>query len=138
MKIEFEGNSVAEIVAQMQDFLWDVCHSPDDGPVDTMAQVPVEVPVEGMLPDEAEKAEAEDIKPVLTIAQREELEANAPEHKEPPQPTLEEVRAVMKELRDRKGVDAVKALLADFGVKSVPDLKPEQYITVYDRARMEA
>ena len=135
MKIEFTGNSVEDVAAQMFDFLEATGHIVSaDKEVDTLAQVPVE----GMLPDEADKAVEEEIKPVLTMAQRAELEAKAPEHKEPPQPTMEEVRKVLKELRDRKGVEAVKALLADFGVKSAPDLKPEQYLTVYDRARMEA
>ena len=62
---------------------------------------------------------------------------NAPVHEEPEQPTLEEVREAMKALRDRKGAGAVKELLKAYGAKSVPELKPEDYLGARDRALTE-
>jgi hypothetical protein len=43
----------------------------------------------------------------------------------------------MKELRDRKGPDAVKEILKAYGAKTVPDLKPEDYLGARDRALTE-
>jgi len=83
-------------------------------------------------------ADIGDIKPVLSEEQIAENLAKAPEHEMPPVPTLEEVRAVLKTLRDRKGADAVKELLKAYSAKSVPDLKPEDYLGVVSRARLEA
>ena len=88
-------------------------------------------------PVEAQMPEPQEIKPVLTQAQMEENVANAPTHELPPQPTLEEVRAVMKELRDRKGSAAVKEILTGYGAASLPELKPEDYLGAIDRARAE-
>lgn len=41
-----------------------------------------------------------------------------------------EVRAAVAELRDSKGIDAVKAIFAKFGVTKFPELEPEQYTDV--------
>lgn len=90
-----------------------------------------ETPVEEPMP------QPEEIKPVLTQAQMEENIANAPKHEMPPQPTLEEVRAVLKELRDRKGSAAVKEILSGYGAGSLQELKPEDYLGAIDRARAE-
>ena len=79
----------------------------------------------------------EEIKPVLTQEKMEELKATAPEHELPPVPTLEEVRAALKGLRDRKGSAAVKSLLKEYGADSLPDLKEEDYLVVRDRAIAE-
>ena len=81
--------------------------------------------------------EPKEIKPVLTQAQMEENIKNAPEHRDPPQPSLEEVRAALKQLRDRKGSAAVKELLKAYGADSLPNLKPEDYLGARDRALME-
>lgn len=75
--------------------------------------------------------------PVITQAQIEENIANAPVHEEPPQPSLEEVRAALKVLRDKKGSRVVKDLLKAYGADSLPDLKPEDYLGALSRAQME-
>lgn len=75
--------------------------------------------------------------PVISQAQMEENIANAPAHEEPKQPTLEEVRAAMKALRDKKGAGAVRELLKAYGADSLPDLKPEDYLGALSRAQME-
>ena len=93
-------------------------------PVDTIVKAPVSEP-----PTE--------IKPVLTQEQVEENIANAPVHEEPPQPTLEDVRDAMKARRDKKGAGAVKELLKAYGAKSVPELKPEDYLGAMSRAYAE-
>lgn len=41
-----------------------------------------------------------------------------------------EVRAAVAELRDSKGIDAVKAIFTKFGVTKFPELEPEQYTSV--------
>ena len=113
MTISFTANSVAEMKAQMLEFL-------------------------NCIPGSTKVTEVTEIKPVLTQEQMAQNVANAPKHVDPPQPTLEEVRAAMKGLLDRKGRAAVKELLAAFKASSVPDLKPEDYLGVIDRARAEA
>lgn len=75
--------------------------------------------------------------PVITQAQMEENVKNAPVHEEPIQPSLEEVRAAMKALRDKKGAGAVRELLKAFNADSLPDLKPEDYLGAFSRAMME-
>ena len=62
-------------------------------------------------------------------------EASAVE--ETPKPKLEDVRAALKELRDRKGSGAVKELLKAFGADSLPDLKEEDYLGALARAKTE-
>ena len=49
----------------------------------------------------------ETVEPVITQERMEENIANAPVHEEPPVPTLEEVRAALKKLRDKKGAAVV-------------------------------
>ena len=83
------------------------------------------------------ETKTEEIKPVLTPEQMEENVKNAPVHELPPVPPIEEVRDALKQLRARKGTDAVKALLKEYNADSVPDLKEEDYLIVRDRALME-
>ena len=78
------------------------------------------------------------IKPVLTQAQMEENIAKAPAHELPPIPPIEEVRKALNDLKDTKGIAAVKALLKEYGANSVPELKPECYLQIRDRAQAEA
>ena len=121
MEIRFSG-TMTEIVEQILNFMVSIkgvnfkAKEPD-----TLAQVPQDEP----------------IKPVLTQAQMEENLANAPEHKEPPQPTMEQVRAALGGLRDRKGIAAVKELLKAYGAKTVQELKPDDYLGAIDRANTE-
>lgn len=79
----------------------------------------------------------EEIKPVISQARMEENIKNAPEHKMPEMPSLEEVRGALKALRDRKGAAAVKDLLNEYNASSVPGLKEEDYLVVRDRALAE-
>lgn len=79
----------------------------------------------------------EEVKPVITQERMEENIANAPVHEEPPVPTLEEVRAALKKLRDKKGATAVKEILKEYGADSLPELKEEDYLIVRDRALAE-
>ena len=115
MELRFTG-TLSEVIEQAASFLKAVRNEPD-----TLAPVPKDEP----------------IKPVLTQAQMEENLAKTPEHKEPPQPTMEQVRGALTALRDRKGVTAVKELLKAFGAKTVQDLKPEDYLGAIDRANTE-
>lgn len=75
--------------------------------------------------------------PVVPMKQAEENVAAAPEHKEPEQPSIEEVRAALKELRDRKGSAAVKEVLKAYGADSLTSLKPEDYLGAMARAFTE-
>ena len=70
----------------------------------------------------------EEIKPVISMDQMEEAQANAPVHEEPKQPSIEEVRAAMKELRDQKGPNAVREILKAYNAGTMSDLKPEDYL----------
>lgn len=121
MELRFTG-TMPEIIDQVANFLLSIkgvsLVKPEP---DRLAQVPQNEP----------------IKPVLTQAQMEENLAKAPEHKEPPQPTLEQVREALTGLRDRKGIGAVKELLKAYSAKSVQDLKPEDYLGAIDRANTE-
>jgi hypothetical protein len=75
--------------------------------------------------------------PLITQAQMEENIKNAPEHKLPDPPSIEEVRAALKELRARKGADAVREILSAYGVENLTQLKPEDYAGALDRAKTE-
>ena len=66
----------------------------------------------------------------------EENVAKAPVHELPPQPTMEEARAVLNDLRKRKGTDAVKEILEAYGAKTFKELKPEDYLGAIDRAKV--
>jgi len=77
---------------------------------------------------------SEEIKPVISQERMEENIQNAPKHEEPKIPPLEEVRQALKDLRDKKGSEAVKALLKEYGADSLPNLKEEDYLVVRDRA----
>ena len=79
----------------------------------------------------------EEIKPVISMDQMEEAQANAPVHEEPKQPSIEEVRAAMKELRDKKGPNAVREILKAYNAGTMSDLKPEDYLGALARAKSE-
>lgn len=91
------------------------------------------------IPDEVKAAEEEikEVAPVITQEEAQENVETAPVHEEPKQPTLEEVRAALKELRDKKGSGAVKELLKAFGADSLPELKNEDYLGALARAKTE-
>lgn len=61
----------------------------------------------------------------------------APAAKETPKPKIEDVRAALKELRDRKGSGAVRELLKAFGADSLLSLKEEDYLGALARAKTE-
>lgn len=87
---------------------------------------------------EAIPAEApKEVKPVISQAQMEENVQKAPQHEAPEQPTIEEIRAAMKELRDRKGAEAVREILKAFGADNLSKLKPEDYLGALARAKTE-
>ena len=56
---------------------------------------------------------------------------------EAPKPKIEDVRAALKELRDRKGSGAVRELLKAFGADSLLNLKEEDYLGALARAKTE-
>lgn len=84
------------------------------------------------------KVDASEVRvPVITQEQMEENTKNAPEHKLPDPPTIEEVRKALKELRARKGADAVRNVLKAYNVDSLTQLKEEDYAGAMDRALTE-
>lgn len=115
------ANTAEELKAQALDLMHIILGVKNIQPADTLVGIP----------------EPEEIKPVITQDRMEENIKNAPEHKLPEMPSLEEVRAALKSLRDRKGAEAVKAILKEYGANSVPELKEEDYLTVRDRALVE-
>lgn len=78
-----------------------------------------------------------EIKPVISQAQMEENVQKAPQHEAPEQPTIEEVRAAMKELRDRKGAEAVREILKAYNADNLSKLQPEDYLGALARAKTE-
>lgn len=50
------------------------------------------------------------------------------------QPTMEETRAKLNELRGKKGSKALRAILSEHGVSSFTDLKPDEYAAVIAEA----
>lgn len=78
-----------------------------------------------------------EIKPVISQAQMEENVKNAPVPAAPEQPTIEEVRTALKELRERKGASAVRELLKAYGADSLTQLKEEDYLGALARAKTE-
>jgi len=103
----------------------------DDTPVDLSKIAPVEKAEDA--PPMAEVPQ----KPVVSQEEQKKNVENAPVHEEPKQPTIEEVRAALKELRDRKGSSAVKELLKAYGADSLMTLKPEDYLGALARAKTE-
>jgi len=83
------------------------------------------------------KPAKEEIKPVISMAQMEQNEANAPEHKMPEPPPIEDVRAALKGLKERKGASAVRELLKAYGADNLTELKPEDYAGAMSRALAE-
>ena len=89
----------------------------------TIPEIPVEEPPLAAVPvDEPTKAATE------------EIEAPAEALKKY---TLEDVRSVLKDMRDRKGAVAVKTMLKTFGAENVMALKEEDYARVIDMAQTE-
>ena len=80
---------------------------------------------------------SEPAKPVISAAQMEENIKNAPVHELPKPPAIEEVRAALKELRDRKGPDAVREILKAYGAGTLSELKEEDYLGALARAKTE-
>ena len=78
-----------------------------------------------------------EIKPVISQAQMEENVKNAPVPTAPEQPSIEEVRTALKELRERKGAGAVRELLKTYGADSLTQLKEEDYLGALARAKTE-
>lgn len=78
-----------------------------------------------------------EIKPVIPLAQLEENVKNAPVPQAPEQPSIEEVRTALKELRERKGASAVRELLKAYGADSLTQLKEEDYLGALARAKTE-
>ena len=78
-----------------------------------------------------------EIKPVISQAQMEENVKNAPIPPIPEQPSIEEVRTALKELRERKGASAVRELLKAYGADSLTQLKEEDYLGALARAKTE-
>lgn len=95
-------------------------------------------PLEAPITEAAPAVPAEEPKVVPIIPQAE-LEANTKKTPDPipEQPTLEEVRAALKELRDRKGSGAVREVLKGYGAESLTELKPEDYLGALARAKTE-
>lgn len=120
LELSIKGATAEEVVNQILDFLGCTV-----GKTVKQAEAPTQEPVKN------------EVKPVISQAQMEENQKNAPVHEEPAQPTIEEVRAALKELRDKKGREAVKELLTAFHADSLPDLKPEDYLGALARAKME-
>ena len=78
-----------------------------------------------------------EIKPVISQAQMEENVKNAPVPTATEQPSIEEVRTALKELRERKGAGAVRELLKAYGADSLTQLKEEDYLGALARAKTE-
>ena len=57
--------------------------------------------------------------------------------KEEPKPDMETIRALLNELKQRKGIEAVKELLTRFGVKRVPDIPEDKYGEVLEAVSEE-
>jgi hypothetical protein len=124
-RLTIEANTIEELQEQLKNAAG-LCvgyqYHPPVG-VDTLVTVPAE--------------EQTEIKPVITMDKAEENEKNAPVHEEPPVPSLDEVRAAFRTLKDKKGSDAVKAILKDYGANTVPGLKEEDRLGAMERALAE-
>ena len=143
LELTIKATSPEELRLQLLGFLAkmkDINLFQNGNPVDTtpLDKVPVtEEPVK--TPEVKPEITAEpvnEIKPVITQEQMAENQAKAPVHEEP-QPTIEDTRQALKALRDRKGSAAVKELLKAFHADSLPELKPEDYLSVIGRAEVE-
>ena len=76
-------------------------------------------------------------KPVITQEQMEQNQQSAPEYKPPEPPPIEDVRAALKGLRERKGAAAVRELLKAYGAENLTELKVEDYAGAMSRAATE-
>ena len=76
-------------------------------------------------------------KPVITQEQMEANQQSAPEYKPPEPPPIEDVRAALKGLRERKGAAAVRELLKAYGADNLTELKVEDYAGAMSRAATE-
>ena len=115
LKMTIEGNTVTELVQQLLNI------------IGSFKGINFSAP----------EMQQEEIKPVITQEEMAENMEAAPLHEEPKPRTLEEVRAILKDLRDKRGIAAVKELLKKFDAESVLNLKPEDYDEVYITAFTE-
>lgn len=76
-------------------------------------------------------------KPVITQEQMEQNKQSAPEYNPPEPPPIEDVRAALKGLRERKGAAAVRELLKAYGAENLTELKVEDYAGAMSRAATE-
>lgn len=107
--IHFSGDSLAEIRDAMRDFL----------------------------DAEEPRAEREPTPPLHVVVE----EPEAPAEPEPPAkpetagPSMEEARAALNELRQKKGPAAVREILTAHNVSSFTDLNPSEYAKVIEEAK---
>ena len=145
IRVSIEVNNAKELKSELESLMFDTLSVVKAGDENEFVQAdaveevqPVVKPVEEKKPEPVkEEKPADEIKPVITMDQAEEARAKAPVHEEPKQPTVEEARAALKALRDRKGADAVKRLLKGFGASSLTELKPEDYLGAIAQAEAE-
>lgn len=119
IKITFEVRDPKELIAHLQEMLQQFGDPPRRAKI---TEVETENPPLAEVPVTVEPVAAEP---------ESELEPKTE------QPTLEEVRAALKELKERKGTSAVRELLKAYGVDSLPELKPEDYLGALARAKTE-
>lgn len=127
LELKFIGKTLEEIKQSMRDFFI------NEIPADTLVKAPAEEPPKPVEPPKP----AEPIKPVVSQAQQAENLAKAPVHKEPPQPTFDDMRDALLNYRAKHGPAKLGKLLEDFGAKKAQDVKPEDYLGIIDRAKSE-
>jgi len=85
----------------------------------------------------AAAAEAWEANHVDTLQEVPKEEPKEEPKKEEPKPDMETIRALLNELKQRKGIEAVKELLARFGVRRVPDIPEDKYGEVLEAVSEE-
>ena len=135
LELTIKANNYGELASQLLELASNI--NGITFQVDTLVKTPEpETKPEEVEPVKEEPVK-EEIKPVITQAQMEENIKNMPVPPEPKKVSLEEVRAALKTLRDKKGTEKVKELLSAYGAESLPQLKPEDYDSALARAQME-
>ena len=127
IRLTIEGNTAQEMVDELLETMGNFLSKIQPKEPDTMVRVP----------EKQEPTPAPTPAPAPAPAP---VPAPAPAPVEEPkteQPSIEEVRAALKELRDRKGSGAVRELLKAYGADSLLDLKPEDYLGALARAKTE-
>lgn len=125
IRVTFEAQSMEDLRSDLRSMLGKIATPSASQTVELEAPPLVEVPPL----DEAPQV-------TLEPAMSKPVEAPQP-MPEVKQPTLEEVRAALKELRDRKGAGAVRELLKAYGADNLTELKPEDYMGALARAKTE-